>query len=546
MVFTLHRYILRELLRVFVLTTITLTFVLSISLMVRRIQEFGVGPGQAIHLLGYFVPIMLTVVLPMSALFSAALVYGRFASDNELDACRASGISVTTLVYPGLCLAIAVSITTLILSFHIVPAFVARAEKSVEGNAKQILFRNIQRNGYYELPGGRFRIYAEDTNPATDTLYGVIIVDSKNQMINKRIYAEQARIQIESSSKGNEVTVTARNTYQIDDRNHQQAYSSDFSIKMSFDPLLSDNIKFQKLARLKEIKSDMTTFEPIRKIAMKARTQLATELLAESISEVIAKKDDLNEDEKFYVLRSENRVVKFTADKCFVNKERTITLSPPIELWECDGLTENRLLMWHSDYPALIKFENDIMDLRPIVLLENAYWERIDHIKGETPVPQRLIEGLRLPAEINSKLQSKGLLELVESIPSDSEAPILETAPSSILLSLYSQIQWRVWLTSKDIISEINSRLVFGLGCIPLTLIAIVLGIKLKGGHMLTAFGVSSLPAGALVIFVLSGKQLTKTKNEGIPEDAGILVMWIGMIALTIMAALIYRKLVRT
>jgi hypothetical protein len=63
---------------------------------------------------------------------------------------------------------------------------------------------------------------------------------------------------------------------------------------------------------------------------------------------------------------------------------------------------------------------------------------------------------------------------------------------------------------------------------------------------MLTAFGVSVLPAGALVVFVLSGKQLTKTRNEDIPEDTGILVMWIGMIVLSIMAVMIYRKLIRT
>ena len=69
----------------------------------------------------------------MAALFAASLVYGRFASDNELDACRASGISLLTLVYPGLVLAILVAIANLILSFYVTPAFVQRAEKSLEG-----------------------------------------------------------------------------------------------------------------------------------------------------------------------------------------------------------------------------------------------------------------------------------------------------------------------------------------------------------------------------------------------------------------------------
>ncbi|MHC4364386.1 MAG: LptF/LptG family permease [Planctomycetota bacterium] len=126
MIFTLQRYIFRETFRVFVLAAVALTLILSLGMILRPVQEYGVGPRQVIHLMGYFLPITLTFVLPMAALFAAALVYGRFAGDNELDACRASGISLLTLVYPGLALAVMVAIANLILSFHVVPAFVHR------------------------------------------------------------------------------------------------------------------------------------------------------------------------------------------------------------------------------------------------------------------------------------------------------------------------------------------------------------------------------------------------------------------------------------
>ncbi|MCK4752541.1 MAG: LptF/LptG family permease, partial [Planctomycetes bacterium] len=149
MVFTLHRYIFREVFRVFILATVALTLILSLGMILRPVQEYGVGPRQVIHLIGYFLPITLTFILPIAALFATALVYGRFANDNELDACRASGISLMTLVYPGLALAIIVAIANLILSFYVMPAFVHRAEKSLKADAKQILFRNIQRRGYY-------------------------------------------------------------------------------------------------------------------------------------------------------------------------------------------------------------------------------------------------------------------------------------------------------------------------------------------------------------------------------------------------------------
>ncbi|MHC5100940.1 MAG: LptF/LptG family permease, partial [Planctomycetota bacterium] len=147
MVFTLHRYIFRELFRSFFLATVVLTLMISVGLLVPTLQDFGVSPGQIIHLLGYFLPIALTFVLPMSALFASSLVYGRFAADRELDACRASGISLWTLIYPGLTLAIFVAAANLILSFYVAPAFIHRSEQSVKANAEQILFRNIQRKG---------------------------------------------------------------------------------------------------------------------------------------------------------------------------------------------------------------------------------------------------------------------------------------------------------------------------------------------------------------------------------------------------------------
>jgi len=130
MLLTLNKYIFRELLRVFILSVIALTLMLSLGSILQPVQQFGVGPRQVLSLMGYFLPIILTFVLPMAALFACSLVYGRFAGDSELDACRASGISLTKLVYPGLALAIIVAIANLFLSFYVMPVFV-QSEKDI-------------------------------------------------------------------------------------------------------------------------------------------------------------------------------------------------------------------------------------------------------------------------------------------------------------------------------------------------------------------------------------------------------------------------------
>ncbi|MHC4639577.1 MAG: LptF/LptG family permease, partial [Planctomycetota bacterium] len=168
MYFTLHRYIFRELMKIFILATIGLTLILSLGSIIGTVHKYGVGPGQVGHIIFYFLPIILTFVLPMAALFAASLVFGRFASDNELDACKASGISLTSVIYPGVVLAVMVAIANLLLSFYVMPEFILRAEKTFKADAKQILFRNIQRKGYYKLPQSRFVIYADAVDTQND------------------------------------------------------------------------------------------------------------------------------------------------------------------------------------------------------------------------------------------------------------------------------------------------------------------------------------------------------------------------------------------
>ena len=278
MIFTIHRYIFRELFKVFISTTIAMTIMLSFGSLLRPIQEHGVGPEQAIHLIGYFIPITLTFVLPMAALFASALVYGRFAADNELDACKASGVGLMNLVYPGLCLAVMVAITTLILSFYVVPAFIQRAEKTIKDNVKQILFRSIQRKGYYAMPGAPYRIYADNVIDSEDILEGVIITKLDKNEISKVITAETAKIVIDKKGKQNRVRVIASEFYQLDDMN--QVYSSTLPVETEFPPLLSDDIKFQKMDDIRKIKADMTYYYPIQQLATGCRAQLAVEILA--------------------------------------------------------------------------------------------------------------------------------------------------------------------------------------------------------------------------------------------------------------------------
>jgi hypothetical protein len=75
-------------------------------------------------------------------------------------------------------------------------------------------------------------------------------------------------------------------------------------------------------------------------------------------------------------------------------------------------------------------------------------------------------------------------------------------------------------------------------------LIGIGLGILQRGGHLLSAFGASCLPAAVLVVAIMSGKNITK--NAGAEGPSGAAIMWGGLAFLVLLTAFIYRKLSRS
>ncbi len=530
MVFTLHRYIFREAFRVFVLAAVALTLMMSLGSILRPVQEYGVGPRQVLHLMGYFLPITLTFVLPMAALFATALVYGRFASDNELDACRASGISLLTLVYPGLALAIMVAIANLILSFHVMPVFVQRAEKSLKADAKQIIFRNIQRRGYYKAPDGQYLIYADQANLQNNTLLGVVIVEIDGNSIGKIITAENASVVFNPHKRFNEVQITAYNSYQMDSENVWSLGLSSFT--KEFGSLMGDDIKFKKIKEMKIIQVDPMSFYPIEKLARQTYAQLTAELLAQDIAAKIADDND-----GFYGLLGEPKSIKFTADSCYARGDKKVEMSGEVVVVEYDTDTKQTLRTLRCA-KAVLHIEGD--ELAPTLTMElyNAAWQQMDGSEGLAG--RQIIRGLILPGTVTDKFKTDDVLETVKPA---SSASVLKKGPSPKLMALQDELQRKIQKTLIEIRAEIQSRLVFGIGCVPLIMIGIGLGIIKKGGHLLSAFGASSVPAAVLIVCIMMGKNIAK--NPDAQAGSGIVLMWAGLVFLSLLAVGIYRKLLK-
>src|SRR5262249_56254044 len=114
--------ILWELSKVFVLSLIGITGILLMAGIIAEASQQGLGPMQILAAIPLLVPSTLPYTIPATTLFANCVVYGRLSSDNEILAIKTSGVNVLHVVKPGLVLGVAMSLCTLGLYYHVIPA----------------------------------------------------------------------------------------------------------------------------------------------------------------------------------------------------------------------------------------------------------------------------------------------------------------------------------------------------------------------------------------------------------------------------------------
>ena len=93
---TLDKYLGKDLAKATALAAVCFTLVLTVVVVIEPLRKQGLSGMQALALFGYSLPLSLSLALPVGALFAATMVYGRFAHDNELMACRGLSFSPST------------------------------------------------------------------------------------------------------------------------------------------------------------------------------------------------------------------------------------------------------------------------------------------------------------------------------------------------------------------------------------------------------------------------------------------------------------------
>lgn len=112
----LHYYVAREYLKNLALALVAVTIFYTALLLILKateVEDFGISVGDLILLTPFMMPWVMTGAFPLACMMAAITVFGRMASDNEIQAAHAGGASVGLLAMPVLFLAFVISSVSL-------------------------------------------------------------------------------------------------------------------------------------------------------------------------------------------------------------------------------------------------------------------------------------------------------------------------------------------------------------------------------------------------------------------------------------------------
>jgi LPS export ABC transporter permease LptF/LPS export ABC transporter permease LptG len=206
----IDRYVLREMVAPVGLGILLFTFILllqQITILMGALIERSAAPATIVRVFVYLLPSMLAVNIPMAFLLGVLLAFGRLASDSEIIALRASGVSPARLLRPVVLGAAAGGLVT----FWIMAVALPAANQAY----RQVMFSlvvskartSIKPRVFTDdlLPSRGLTIYASDVTSNTNEWQDAFIQDARESGNIRVILARSGHLVIDKDARSLEL-----------------------------------------------------------------------------------------------------------------------------------------------------------------------------------------------------------------------------------------------------------------------------------------------------------------------------------------------------
>jgi len=279
----LRNYIIKETIGPLLATLGVFTFVLLIGNMLRLadlLLNKGVDIRDIIKLFFYLIPYILSYTIPMAILTATVLCFGRLASDNEVTAMRASGISLYKIGLPILIIAFIISLGSVYLNDRVLPASHFGSIKLIKGAA-------LKNPAAYLEPGTfikSFKGYIVRINSVDDdTLNGILIYQLGEKGPTRTIIAKTGKF-ITHNDKN---TITLKLTDGTADEPNPDDPSTFFKLSFKTYNMTLDLAKNLSAGEFRKKFKDMTIKELKEEIANMKATGVTSDHTKKEIREML-------------------------------------------------------------------------------------------------------------------------------------------------------------------------------------------------------------------------------------------------------------------
>jgi hypothetical protein len=544
---TLHLYVWRELLKTFLLSTIALTLLVTMGGGVANVfRSQGIDALKALRIFALLVPIAMTVVLPMAALFSATITYGRASADNELNACRAAGINIHTLLASALVLGLGVAAFSYYAWNYMIPGLTEQVYKFGQQDVADILLSDLRRNRGREfrnsvLAADRvFKIPRNELPPGTpeDRDYIMLerasFLDVEDNLPRRCGTTETAVIEFDRGGRVPQLRVDLQRVRSYDIARGQyleldRQIIGPYSIPMP----MSRKLRFRDLPTLTEYARNPDQVpemvDAIANFRMRLRHVFTYHAIQKSLD------PDLGGTGVWHAagpdgqweVRSQEFAVAEDDGRVYLRNATVIERSP----------SGRRTLTAPN---GTIRVRELFDPAHPSVQIELSGGVEVRTEAGApddraVKLPTETLRGLATPAEVETRLAALSDAELMDL---SREMPLPRKAADvrEQLVGLREQMECKV-------AGVIHFRASFAFSAIPVIALGAILGSILRGGQVLTAFGISCIPSLVLAIGVIVGRNLADNPST---HAAGLSVMWLADALLVAATIVIGMRYVRT
>jgi len=537
---TLQLYITRELVKTFVLTAIGLTLVFSLCGGVFNMIEAEVLTAvQIAKILGFILPIATTLTLPVSSLFACAIVYGRFASDNEIDACKASGVNIHRLLAPAVGLSVFTAVFTFVAINFVIPRFATRLEAIIRQDIQKVAMQALSSKGH--LRWGPYVVYARSCTTSEDSaskvlnLVGAAFLIMEKDNLSSCGTAEQVAVDFSAGKDGNPaVRASMYGVRRMDlERNQLDELNAQSFKTMSLPSKIEQKPKLLDLWQLLYYRKHPTEFVEVQDRMFRTREQVRKALFYRYAVE------QLTGDEKVLQLKSDRRRLTIQAKRVVLDRIDSVpTIDNATVVEEWDGRRRDyvadrcsiRVKRGFGDEPDMVhvKLQGNV-----------SFVDSLDPTKKNEPKEIDL-EDVPVPAHVAKKEKQLSDVDLLGFQPSEFQASLLEdfSIEDFPSLGLGERIDDARISTARDVIKLgleitgiVHSRLAFSAGSLVTLVLAAGLAIVFRGGQLLTAFVISFIPGMLLVVINIMGRQLAENANTAL---LGVMVIWAGIALLAV------------